>query len=1059
MKKIKNLFLLLLIAFSMLLCGCSFFPEDSDADFGDGNKIESFELVTDEKMIYDNSSDDEYYKLELYAGESYTIKTTADDKLGGDYYLKYRTGDEASGKFTVSEAGLIQVNADIDKNEAFVINVDLYRHGTQKRVANTYCILLIKAEEYASISLTNDNLEYDSASSTYSFSMPSGESYKISYSVSSNTSYTLTFSVKSAHLPFMSIDSEGNVTTKKTSEDKEGEIIIKAIGADGVLDTVYLKISLDKNDELANGITVFNRDIAEEIGNGDTLEMYKGASTSFDVKNNGESKTNVITVSDPSVLEVDNSTNTIKAISGGESEVTFSYGSESITITVRVKIDELIAIGCESEGDSLIILNGLLRYLDKVYAEYESGAKIEISDLSLIGVKLSDKNEAYKTATLNYTEDEKTVSVSYDVKFYTALDYIGQSTSYDNNDYLDNYYLGTTSALPKEGTVKLLVIPVWFSDSDRFFNETQKEELIADIEHSMNGERPSSEFKSVKQYYEAQSFGKISLDITVSDFYTSSTSYKNFSDNIEGKSNNARILGSDAISWYFTNHENEELESYDMNDDGYLDGLVLFYASNYYGDESDKNRSVAFATSNNDNTDYSFNTMCFCPIGGLYGLDRKTPDKQLTAADLSELYAQDFKMSSRTVIHEIGHMFGNEDLYEDQFADETYSPTGGFVMQDHNLGGHDPYHLNKLGWTKPDIYASSDYELGDKITLNISDFQSSGQNIILTNKWNSSNSLFDEYLIIELFTPTGLNEYDAKSYFMNSLKSGIRLWHVNSVLTDIHDEENKTSEIKDGHLYYLAYDNHDVESEYDLLHWIRNDSEETFHTDSTLYGTNALFRSGDSFDMETFGKQFLGGGKLDNGEKLGWAFTVDAIYENSDGTFGAVITLERTDNVRTEFTKKATLNRSDLETPDGEEEYGDDIFGADGEFSLIYKYVTPPSFYAQGYPISSDGMCLFAKEDGNGGYIELTIKDIDGKEVVINSITLTYSRLTNAELTVMVGGNEIDGTEIETESNETLGFEYEVNASSVRIQNQYSGTVDHWSVIALLEITIEYTIE
>ena len=275
----------------------------------------------------------------------------------------------------------------------------------------------------------------------------------------------------------------------------------------------------------------------------------------------------------------------------------------------------------------------------------------------------------------------------------------------------------------------------------------------------------------------------------------------------------------------------------------------------------------------------------------------------------------------------------------------------------------------------------------------------------------------------------------------------------------LHDEENKTSEIKDGHLYYLAYDNHDVESEYDLLHWIRNDSEETFHTDSTLYGTNALFRSGDSFDMETFGKQFLGGGKLDNGEKLGWAFTVDAIYENSDGTFGAVITLERTDNVRTEFTKKATLNRSDLETPDGEEEYGDDIFGADGEFSLIYKYVTPPSFYAQGYPISSDGMCLFAKEDGNGGYIELTIKDIDGKEVVINSITLTYSRLTNAELTVMVGGNEIDGTEIETESNETLGFEYEVNASSVRIQNQYSGTVDHWSVIALLEITIEYTIE
>ena len=210
--------------------------------------------------------------------------------------------------------------------------------------------------------------------------------------------------------------------------------------------------------------------------------------------------------------------------------------------------------------------------------------------------------------------------------------------------------------------------------------------------------------------------------------------------------------------------------------------------------------------------------MCFSPIGGLYGLAKKEATTQLTIEDLSNTYDKAFNNSSRVIIHEIGHMFGNKDLYEKSSSEERYYPAGSFVMQSQNYGGHDPHHVNLIGWSKPDIYASSDYELGDKITVKLSDFQSTGQNIILTNKWNAANSLFDEYLIIELFAPTGLNEYDSKIMYLNTMPIGIRLWHANSLMVDYSNDMEYSNEILKDHLYDFGTSNHDVEKEYDTLH-------------------------------------------------------------------------------------------------------------------------------------------------------------------------------------------------------------------------------------------------
>ena len=1064
MKRINHVLIIVMLFCVLLLGGCFSTPSDKTDINTNPTKIESkpiqtldtFELVLDEKMSYVENSSSKYYNLVLYAGEKYQVKTTVDDIIGSDYYLKYSIDGDISDLFSLSDKGYIEVISELNESEVYVIDVELYQKDSNKKVASKYFVLSLRVGEYVDFTLTNEDLEYDETNSTYTLKMDSGSRYYLAYSVTSNTAYVITYTLKdSSYASFMSVNDEGVIFTTETTEDKVGEIVIKIHSGNGLLDEISLKVYLRKGEEAKNELKVYNLNDSTEITDSTNITIYKNEEVSFDVKYNNQYVTNVITFSDTNVLEVENTTNTIKALKEGTCEVVFQYEEEQITITVKVIKDKAIAIEALNQGSDFIMVNGSLHYLGNLYIKYESGRSEEIKDHSLLKVVINDKDEHYKAVSFTYHE----ITITYDVKYYHAKEYEGDNTTYVINDLFNNYVYGTANVLPNDGKVKLLVIPVWFNDSNKFFNESQKPQIIEDIEYTMNSTRPNTELYSVKQYYEMQSYGAIQMDIKVSDFYYSSTSYCDYSDNLDTKVSNSHILATDAINWYFANNLDENFEDYDLNNDGYLDGVVLLYGANYYGAKNDKNNSYAFASVNSDDVEYAYNTMCFCPIGGLYGLAKKEATTQLTIEDLSNTYDKAFNNSSRVIIHEIGHMFGNKDLYEKRSSEERYYPAGSFVMQSQNYGGHDPHHVNLIGWSKPDIYASSDYELGDKITVKLSDFQSTGQNIILTNKWNAANSLFDEYLIIELFAPTGLNEYDSKIMYLNTMPIGIRLWHANSLMVDYFNDMEYSNEILKDHLYDFGTSNHDVEKEYDTLHLIRNNPLEEYNTSSMLPSKNILFEAGDSFDMETYKSQFINGSKLDNGDKLGWSFVVDAIYMTEDGTYDAIITLERTDNIQTDFTQTIKLNRDDLETPDGVEDYSKDIFGEDSEFIFTYKYMTPPSIFVQEYPISSNGMCLFAASDGNGGYIDLTIKEIDGKEVNIESISITYSYLTNASLTVIADEKVIEGVSFKPANSEAYGYTFVVNSSSVRIQNQYHETINHWSVIALYEITINYTIK
>ena len=179
------------------------------------------------------------------------------------------------------------------------------------------------------------------------------------------------------------------------------------------------------------------------------------------------------------------------------------------------------------------------------------------------------------------------------------------------------------------------------------------------------------------------------------------------------------------------------------------------------------------------------------------------------------------------------------------------------------------------------------------------------------HEWNGMP--FDEYLLIELFSPTGLNKFDCDyQYSSNSPQGpntlGIRLWHVDSRLTyevsaggrwgTTSYSTTLTSNVqtsnctlafsntynKSGYGTVLgsSYDN------YNLLQLIRNNTSESHKTRSSL-SSASLFKQGDSFDMTTYKSQFVKKPYLNSGIDLGWSFSVDSIT-NENGEMKATIT-------------------------------------------------------------------------------------------------------------------------------------------------------------------------
>ena len=509
--------------------------------------------------------------------------------------------------------------------------------------------------------------------------------------------------------------------------------------------------------------------------------------------------------------------------------------------------------------------------------------------------KAKAKDDGFVTATTTVTVSEDTGE--------TERTEIAQTY----ND-LQNNNLYALDACPSVGTPKLLIIPVWFTDSDKFIAASKRESVRDDIRKAYLGTPEETGWHSVKTFYEEESDGALTLNGTVSEWYEINQKYADYGP--ESAQDKTLKLVSSAADWYFLNHPGEKRTDYDSDGNGYLDGVMLIYGapdmnhspSDGYGNlwaycfwtQDVKAKSVQ---------NPGANVYFWASYDFLYGTNALSRTGKSSYASGDTRHCE---IDAHTFIHEMGHVFGLDDYYD--YGKYGYSHAGAFSMQDYNRGGHDAFSCLALGWADPYIPDSS-------CEITIGAFQKTHETILLTPSWNDFDSAFDEYLLLELYTPTGLNEFDCTYAYEGDtqLKGpnavGIRLWHVNSTLVYVYNGDYGT--LPSGDVDFTSDVHHSGEGvtqaftntvgdedygsplgsgydDYNLLRLIRNNTGAPLHS-YEYFNAASLFGDGSSFSMEKYKSQFANAAALDSGEDLGWSFEVSISGTGDDAV--ATITL------------------------------------------------------------------------------------------------------------------------------------------------------------------------
>ncbi len=311
-----------------------------------------------------------------------------------------------------------------------------------------------------------------------------------------------------------------------------------------------------------------------------------------------------------------------------------------------------------------------------------------------------------------------------------------------------------TGGLPSIGEPKVLVIPVEFTDYPA------TDTMQKDLEIAFFGTSMQTGWESLYSYYYKSSYGKLSITGTVTEpFNTGKASIDYKSDDFDYE-----ILKA-ALEYYDTQINYDE---YDTDKDGYIDSIYLIYTKEY--DLTGKTNWWAYTYQYFTETNEYYDNVeaDFYSIMSYQFLFDDLQDKKV-------------KYNCETIIHETGHLLGLDDYYDYEENNGPNGGIGGGDMMDYNVGDHNAYSKALLGWINPYLLT------GKTITIDLNSFASSGDAIMICKNWNGT--FYDEYFIIDFYTPTGVNEMVKGNSGLFSI-SGIRIYHINATLNTY---ENATS--------------------------------------------------------------------------------------------------------------------------------------------------------------------------------------------------------------------------------------------------------------------------
>ena len=439
----------------------------------------------------------------------------------------------------------------------------------------------------------------------------------------------------------------------------------------------------------------------------------------------------------------------------------------------------------------------------------------------------------WKNKTTEYKEDIPAESYER-----SKLDNImAYSDAYSFKDVHKMIY-GRDGYMPSKGDVKVLVLPISFSDV--YTSSSNLVKYRTDIERAFFG--TDTGYESLKTYYEKSSYGNLKISGTVLPWYTpknSSTYYENIYTNSYDKiSSYLGELANEILSYYSSEID---FSDYDYDKDGIIDGVYLICNKNLQKYDSLYWSWVTYYNGKKTQGDYKLYQFMWSNIGFLYHDDFYKPVKNNT-------------INAITLIHETGHLMGCDDYYDysaNEYSSSIFGSSikeqgkgcnigaGSYDMMDGNVGDHCANTKMLFGWITP-------YVITKDITIDLNKFSKNGDAIIVAPSFDTDSGNLSEYFVIEYYDHEGLadqNIFDNRGY----RKSGIRIYHINS---KVERDSSYWSLFK----YDNSYTSHAFMG---LIDASSNLSGKGDFIDSSLTATDSsLFQKGDTF-IPTASKEYV----------------------------------------------------------------------------------------------------------------------------------------------------------------------------------------------------------
>lgn len=482
----------------------------------------------------------------------------------------------------------------------------------------------------------------------------------------------------------------------------------------------------------------------------------------------------------------------------------------------------------------------------------------------------------YEDDTINFIKDTKKMKVNFTNSNDTDEDDKGY---YSPDEVVNEYNISTYSKrnaygwrfTPSIGEVPFLIIPV-VTPGDESKATSTNHDLI---NKAFFGDSEDLNFESLHSYYYQSSFGKLDIKGGVTDYFYPSSVSSTYSTLNGYTATTINALPQLALDWAKTTY-NLNLDDYDIDDDGYVDGIWLIYLHDT--DSNDTDRWWGYTSTNSSTNGTKTN-----PVANTFGwaslsfLNDTFVGSYQTLANAS--------CDAHVLIHETGHMLGLNDYYSYNTSGYSrYDAVGNKDMMSQNLGDHSPYSKLLLGWVTPyivygncELTISSCQEKDSLFVLSYDDktYQKNADDKVIFNT-------FDEYLVLDYYTDSNLNASDYDAYSVTHVSgNGGRLYHVDNRLAKYNSYNTSTgyanisiysdpdsafssSNSSDMLIKWItnseAGSNSEIQfgqsssAKFDELRWISADKNKLSYNNPA--DTSSLFSALSTFSISSFSSQF-----------------------------------------------------------------------------------------------------------------------------------------------------------------------------------------------------------